>query len=101
MVIFAIYEGQKDLMYSSGINLNALYTYLQIYHLSDLHYPLTSRNLAAYQNRHRPPEKLVYDIPSRVCKKQRPGLAQLITSLQTCIVWGLESSPWGKLLAPH
>jgi hypothetical protein len=28
MVIFAIYEGQKDLMYSSGINLNALYTYL-------------------------------------------------------------------------
>jgi hypothetical protein len=87
-MIFPIYEGQKDLMYSSRINLNALYTYLCTYLLLNLNYPFTSRNQAAYQKPHRPPVKLVYDIPSRVCKKQWPGLAQLTTSLQTCIVWG-------------
>jgi hypothetical protein len=69
------------------------HTYLCIYLLSNLDYPLSSRSEAAYHKRHRPLDKVVCKFPSRVCKKQWPGLARLTTSLQTCTVWGYTFPP--------
>jgi hypothetical protein len=74
-------------------NLKALYTYLCTYIPSHIDYPFTSRDQGAYHKRHRPPENVHCNIPSRVCEKQRPGPPLFSTSQQAYIVWGYIFPP--------